>query len=89
MPELERVPPGRKRGERGREPLVVAREVRRQLPQERAELAKRIDALEEAPEPRLELTQPLDVGDVARDLDREAEAVGCGPLPALDRTPVR
>src|SRR6266511_631667 len=63
--------------EGGREPPVVALEVRRQLPEDRAELRRaeqRLDARVEAVEPRPEFVEPLDVRQVARRLDREGES---------------
>jgi hypothetical protein len=51
VPELDGVPQaGRKRRQCGREPLVVAAEGRRQLPEQRPELRRaqqRLDALEQ------------------------------------------
>src|SRR5581483_6064010 len=80
--ELERMPlAGRERFERRAQPVVIAREVRRQLPEERAELAQRLDARTEARDGLAEIAQPLDVRDVARVLHGEAKAVGRRSLP--------
>ena len=78
MPELERMPEGRRqRRERLREPLVVAVERRRQLPEHRPELGRadqRSQPREERVEVRRQVREPLHVGQVAARLDGEDEA---------------
>src|SRR5581483_1210834 len=78
--------------ERVREPVVVALERRRQLPEDRAHLRapeKRRDPLVEADETGVELGEPLDVREVARRLDREQETGRRGALPVRDGRAVR
>ena len=87
VPELEGVPARSQRLERGFEDAVVALEVRRQLPEDRAELAgasKGLEALVHALRAVGDVAQPLHMREVAARLDGEQEAVGrtCGP--ALD-----
>jgi hypothetical protein len=75
--ELEAVPPAWQRLERIRQPLVVAMEVRRQLPEDRAELRRpdeRLDPLVEPFDPAAEVGEPPQVREVAARLDREREA---------------
>src|SRR5690242_13154839 len=74
------------------EPLVVAAESRRQLPEERAELGRTeqwLDALEEALEPGPHVPQTLDMCEIARRLDREEEVAGCPFDPVRDRVAAR
>src|SRR5207245_940876 len=59
------------------EPLVVAVEVGRELPQHGAELGRadeRLDPLVEAPDPGADVGQPLHVREIAARLDGEEEA---------------
>ena len=61
------------------EPVVVALEVRRELPHDRPELAglgERLDALVVAPDALGEVLQPLDVGQVAARLGGERRSSG-------------
>src|SRR5581483_9372627 len=64
----------------------IEAEVRRQLPQQRAELAAEAKHArgEEIRERRLELGEPAHVGDVARAFDREDEVVGRRLYPARE-----
>src|SRR4029453_12708866 len=74
--ELEAVAPRREQGERASEPVVVAPEVGRELPDDGAELARldeRLDALVVAPDSLGEALKPLDVGQVATRLGGEGE----------------
>src|SRR5581483_9546114 len=90
VPELECVPSLWQRRERRPESHVVARKVRRQLPQERPALStERLDALEETGEPVADVTQSPDVREVARHLDREGKAVGHGALPRRNGVDLR
>src|SRR5581483_11334943 len=90
VPELEGVQLGhRKRREGGAEALVVAWEVRRQLPEERPALVQRLDAGTEARDRLAEVAQPLHVRDVAGQLHREEEALGRRTLPRRDALALR
>jgi hypothetical protein len=75
--ELDRMAEvGREFGERAGEALIVALEGRRQLPQQRAELARlreRLDPIEQKLQVAAGLAQPFDVRQVAADLDCERE----------------
>src|SRR4051794_7964073 len=92
VPKLNSVPlPGRKIVERGGEPLVVALEGRRQLPEERPELRRakqRLDPVVEDREVRRDLAQALDVRHVAADLDGEQEVRRRLGHPARDHLPL-
>ena len=78
VPELEAVAARRQQRERAAEPVVVAVEVRRELPHDRAELAglgQRLDALVVAADALGEVLKPLDVGHVAARLAGEREVL--------------
>src|SRR2546423_3574408 len=69
------------------QPLVVAVEVLRQLPQHRAQAAgieQRLERLVEAGDPFLDSDQPLYVRQVAAGLDREHEVLRRLPDPSRD-----
>jgi len=89
VPELDRVAKvGRELRERAGKALIVALEGRRQLPQERTELAtlrKRLDPIEQELEVPAGLAQPLDVRQIPADFDREREVRRRLVSPALDR----
>jgi hypothetical protein len=91
--ELKRVPQrARQCLERLGEPLVVALEGRRQLPQQRPELARgnqRLDPRQQQIEMPRRLAQPLDVRHVATRLDRKREALWRFLRPSLDRLALR
>src|SRR5205823_4753664 len=75
-----------------RQPVVIAAERRRELPEQRPELRRaeqRLDALEESFHPRPELAQPLVVCEIARRLDCEKEVVGRLFDPVRDRVAPR
>jgi hypothetical protein len=75
--ELEAVASGRERCQRRRQPVVVALERRRQLPQHRAELRRadeRLHPFVVAGEPAAHVGQALGVRQVAAGLDREEKA---------------
>src|SRR4051794_580006 len=77
VPELEAMAPGRQLRDRVREPLVVAPEVARQLPQDRPHLRRahqRLDSVVERLDARAQVLEPLDVRDVAAHLHREQES---------------
>jgi len=76
MAELEAVAAGRQQRQRAAEPIVVALEVRGELPDDRTELAgldQRFDALVVAPDPLREVLKAPDVGHVAARLGGEDE----------------
>src|SRR5436190_8566001 len=86
--ELEAVPTRRKVLKRGREPLVVAVKVLRQLPEDRPQLRRadeRLDALVEALEAGTELSEALEVSEVPARLDGEDEPRRAPVDPALNR----
>ena len=88
LAELEGVAAGGSASSAACEPLVVALEVRRQLPEDGPQLRRpreRLDPLVEAGEPAFEVGEPLEVRDVAAHLDREAEVLGRLLDPARDR----
>src|SRR3954462_9641018 len=87
MTELDAVPAFRERRERRLEPLLVALEVRRQLPDDRPQLRcsdERLYALVVTADPLFQVGEPLDVGEVAARLQREHEAGRCLLDPARD-----
>src|SRR4051812_23051002 len=78
----------RQRAEGALQTLIVAVEVLRELPEERAELpavGERLERLEEALDIRVQRLQPLDVRQVATGLDGEDETRRALLHPALDR----
>ena len=87
MPKLEAVAARWQLGKGSRQPVVVAVEILRQLPQQRSELARapqRLDVLVEPLDPRPHVGEPLHVGQIAARLDREQEALGGLGRPPLD-----
>src|SRR5262245_31580543 len=83
--ELRRLGAGaRQRGEKRVETLAVVGEARRELPEERAELVLELEQAgrEEVRERRVHSAEPEHVGDVARPLDGEYEAVRHSVAPA-------
>jgi len=75
--ELEAVAAGGQQRQRAAEAVVVALEVRGELPDDRPELARldqRLDALVEATDPLGEVLEALDVREVAARLGGEHEA---------------
>src|SRR5215211_5272289 len=77
MAELEAVATGRKLREGTPQPLIVALEVLRKLPQDGAELRRRGERLDPLPErldAAVEVGEPLDVGEIAARFDCEGEA---------------
>ena len=76
LAELERVATGRKVFERALQPVVVALERRRELPQDRCHLRRgdeRRDPCVEEPLGLVQVAQPLHMRDVPAHLDREDE----------------
>ncbi|HET6623463.1 MAG TPA: hypothetical protein VFG70_02945 [Gaiellaceae bacterium] len=90
--KLEAVTAGRQRHERVGEPVVVALEVLRELPQDRAELAgvlQRLERLEQALDVAGDQPEALDVREVPARLHREEKAVWGLRRPAGNRLPRR
>jgi hypothetical protein len=88
MAKLEAVPTGRQQRQRAAEPVVVALEVRGELPHDRAQLAglqQRLEALVEAPDPLGEVLKAPDVRHVAARLRGEDEVRRRLLGPARDR----
>ena len=88
VPELEGVAAGRQRLERTGEDVVVPLEARRQLPEQRPELAGSAQWLDACVHPLHSLShasQALHVRQVTARLHREKEVVRCSLCPALDR----
>jgi hypothetical protein len=87
VPELEAVAAAGQLAERLCEPVVIALERRRQLPDDRAELGRprqRLDALVVAGDPLVEVAELLDVRQEAAGLEGEDEVLRGLFDPALD-----
>src|SRR5215210_3226002 len=90
--ELEAVAARWELAQRRAQPLVVSVKVARQLPEHRRELRRadeRVDALVEPLESWPQISQALEVRQVAARLDREQKIRGALDDPPLDRSDVR